>query len=205
MVVASSWARPGSHASRLARLAARYAGDGVVGFGLSNDERRGRVADFAPAFRIAAEHGLVRTPHAGFFTGAGHVRECVEVLGATRIGHGTSAVADPAVLELLADRQVALEVCPTSYPPFGVHPLAGVPVGAVLAAGVPVTIGSDDPLLFGVGLAGQYALCRDLLGLSNTELAALARCGIAASGAPGDVKRRLLAGVDAWSASHPSP
>ncbi|TDE08898.1 adenosine deaminase [Jiangella asiatica] len=201
VIVASSWARPGAHATRLATLAARYAGDGVVGFGLSNDERRGRVADFAPAFRIAADHGLARTPHAGFFTGAAHVRACVETLDATRIGHGTSAVGNPAVLDLLVSRQVALEMCPTSYPPFGVHPLASVPVRAALAAGVPVAIGSDDPLLFGVGLAGQYALCRDVLALDDAELAALARGGITASAASADLKRTLLAGVDTWLAS----
>src|SRR5690606_12008430 len=61
VVVASSWARPPEHAERLARLAAGYADAGVVGFGLSNDERRGRVADFAPAFRIAADAGLLAT------------------------------------------------------------------------------------------------------------------------------------------------
>lgn len=200
VIVASSWARPGEHAERLAAIAAKYAGDGVVGFGLSNDERLGRVDDFAAAFHLAADAGLLRTPHAGFFTGPEHVRACVETLGATRIGHGTSAVADPPVLDLLAERQVALEICPTSYPPFGVHALPDIPVRTALAAGVAVAIGSDDPLLFSTGLAGQYALCRDVLGLTDDELAALARGGITASAAPGAVKRRMLAGVDAWLA-----
>lgn len=200
VVVASSWARSGDHATALARLAARYAGDGVAGFGLSNDERLGRVQDFAPAFRIAADAGLLRTPHGGFFTGPEHVRACVEVLGATRVGHGTSAVADPAVLDLLAERGVALEICPTSYPPFGVHAIDEIPVRTVLAAGVPVAIGSDDPLLFAVGLGGQYALCRDVLGLTDDELAALARGSITSSAAPADLRRAMLAGVDAWLA-----
>ncbi|TDD65643.1 adenosine deaminase [Jiangella aurantiaca] len=200
VVVASSWARSGEHATTLARLAARYAGDGVVGFGLSNDERLGRVEDYAPAFRVAAGAGLLRTPHGGFFTGPAHVRDCVELLGATRVGHGTSAAADPAVLALLAERRVALELCPTSYPPFGVHALNELPVRALLAAGVPVAIGSDDPLLFAVGLAGQYALCRDVLGLSDAELAALACGSITSSAAPEPLKRTMLAGVDAWLA-----
>jgi adenosine deaminase len=126
------------------------------------------------------------------------VRACVEVLGATRVGHGTSAAADPAVLELLAERDVALEICPTSYPPFGVHALEEIPVRALLAAGVQVAIGSDDPLLFSVGLAGQYALCRDVLGLTDAELAVLARGSITSSAAPPSLRTTMLAGVDAW-------
>jgi adenosine deaminase len=198
VIVASSWARPAGHAERLARLAAEYAGAGVVGFGLSNDERRGQVADFVAAFRIAAEAGLIAVPHSGFYTPAAHVRDCVELLGATRIGHGTSAVDDPATLDLLAARRVALEICPTSYPPLGVHELAEIPVGPVLAAGVPVTLASDDPLLFGVGLAGQYQIARSELGLPDEALAGIAWDGIEASAAPDGVKADLFAGVNRW-------
>lgn len=201
VIVASSWARSPGHAERLAGLAAEYAGAGVVGFGLSNDERRGRVHEFAPAFRIAAEAGLLATPHSGFFTPADHVRACVELLGASRIGHGTSAAKDPKTLALLAERNVALELCPTSYPPLGVHALGEVPVATLLTAGVPVAVASDDPLLFGVGLAGQYAICREALNLTDDQLAALARHSINSSAAPHETKAQLLAGVDRWLAS----
>ena len=169
-----------------------------MGFGLSNDERLGRVAEFEPAFRIATEAGLLAVPHSGFYTGADHVRDCVELLGAHRIGHGTSAVADPQVLELLRERGVALEVCPTSYPPFGVHELATVPVPALLDAGVAVALASDDPLLFGTGLAGQYEIARDLLGLSDHQLAALAADSIRCSAAPPQIRDELLRGVRGW-------
>lgn len=198
VIVASSWARPPSHAEELATLAAEYADAGVVGFGLSNDERRGTVAEFTRAFRIAAEAGLLGTPHAGFHTGPDHVRECVDALGARRLGHGTAAAGDPAVLDLLAARGVTLEVCPTSYPPFGVHTLAEVPVAVLTRAGVPVALASDDPLLFGTGLAGQYAICRDVLGLSDPDLAELARHGVRASAAPDVTRARLLGDIDAW-------
>jgi adenosine deaminase len=198
VIVASSWARPPEHAERLAGLAAEYAGDGVVGFGLSNDERRGRVADFAPAFRTATAAGLLAMPHAGFYTPASHVRDCVELLGAGRIGHGTSAATDPATMDLLAERQVGLEVCPTSYPPLGVHRLDSIPVGRLLGAGVPVALASDDPLLFGVGLAGQYAIGRDALALSDDVLADIAAHSIRASAAPTAIRQRLLAGVQHW-------
>lgn len=199
VVVAASWARPARDAEALARLAARYATHGVVGFGLSNDERRGRTADFARAFRIAREAGLAGVPHGGFFAGSWHVRECAELLGARRIGHGITAAGDPAVLELLAARGIVLEVCLTSYAPLGVLPtVAEVPLRRLRDAGVAVALGADDPLLFGTGLAGQYALARDVLGLSDGELAELARCSIHSSLAPPGVKAHLLAGVDAW-------
>jgi adenosine deaminase len=199
VIVASSWARPPAHATELAGLAAEYAGQGVVGFGLSNDERHGTVADFTPAFRVAADAGLLGVPHSGFYTGPEHVRACVELLGAARIGHGTAAVRDPEMLALLAEREIALEICPTSYPPFGVHELAAVPVRALLDAGVPVALATDDPLLFGTGLAGQFAIARDVLGLTDPELATVAAASIRYSAAPAEVKRRLLSGVDAWA------
>lgn len=196
LIIASSWARSGAHAVELARAAARYAGRGVVGFGLSNDERLGTVADFAAAFRIAAAAGLLAVPHAGFYEAAWHVRDCVEILGAQRIGHGLTAVADPVVVDLLAARSVALEVCPTSYPPLGVFP--DLPIAALLAAGVPVTLGSDDPLLFGGTVSDQYEIARRL-GLPDLDLATIARHSITASAAPDDLKRRLHHEIDGWT------
>ncbi len=200
VIVAASWAAPPGHATTLARLAAGYADHGVVGFGLSNDERHGTVADFAPAFEVAARAGLQAVPHSGFYTGPGHVRACVEHLHATRIGHGTAAARDPATRDMLAERQVVLEVCPTSYPPFGVHDLHTIPLRPLLDAGVPVAISTDDPLLFGVGLAGQYAICRDVLGLTDAELAGLAATSIRHSAAPRLLKDELLRRAEGWLA-----
>ncbi|GIH10842.1 putative adenosine/adenine deaminase [Rhizocola hellebori] len=184
VIVASSWARPPAHAEMLAALAARYADQGVTGFGLSFDERLGRVADFAPAAAIASRAGLMIVPHAGFYEPAWHVAECVRLLGAHRIGHGITAADDPAVLELLAERGVTIELCPTSYPPLGVAAsLAQVPLRAFMSAGVPVALGTDDPLLFGGSLDDQYAIARDHLGCTEEELALLARQSISASAA----------------------
>jgi adenosine deaminase len=197
VVLAASWAHPPEVALSIARLAARYADRGVVGFGLSNDERRGRVADFAAACRVAADAGLLTVPHAGFYEAAWHVRACVETLGANRIGHGITAAADPATIELLAARGVALELCPTSYPPFGVGELATLPVRALLAAGVPVALGTDDPLLFGASLAEQYSIAQRHLGLTDDELAALAGQSIAVSAAPESIRTGSTAGSSA--------
>lgn len=201
VVLAASWAADPEHAERIADLAVRYAADGVLGLGLSNDERRGHVRDFVPAFRTVADAGLGRVPHAGFYAGAWHVRECVELLGATRIGHGLSAVADPSVMALLAERDVALEVCPTSYPPFGVTPAPDA-VPSLLSAGVPVALATDDPLLFGVGMAGQYEILRPVC--SDAELAAVAATSVRASRAPAGLRRELLAGIRDWSDGLPS-
>ncbi|MDG4824791.1 adenosine deaminase [Asanoa sp. WMMD1127] len=195
VVVAASWAAPPDHALRLARLAASYAGRGVVGFGLSNDERLGTVADLAPACRAAAEAGLRIVPHGGFYTPPAHVADCVRLLGAHRIGHGLAAMRDPATRDLLAARGVALEVCPTSYPPLGVATIADLPIGALRAAGVPVALGTDDPLLFGGDLTTQYTLVT----ADPAEQADLARCAVTASAAPPDVKARLLAGIAGWA------
>ncbi|MGH3433550.1 MAG: adenosine deaminase [Thermocrispum sp.] len=201
VIVSSSWARPGGHAQRLARVAARYRDAGVVGFGLSNDERLGTVEDFAPAFRIAADAGLLGVPHSGFYQAAWHVRECVELLGARRIGHGLTAAADPGTVRLLAERQVALEVCPTSYPPFGVCELRDLPLRELLDAGVPVALASDDPLLFGADLTDQYRIARREVGLTDTELAAIARWSITVSAAPDEAKRGMIKDVNGWLAA----
>ncbi len=199
MIIAASWGAAADHAERLAELAIRYTADGVVGFGLSNDERLGRTADFAPAFRMIKEAGLLAAPHAGFYHDAWHVREAVTLLGADRIGHGLTAVNDPTLLALLAERGVALEVCPTSYPPFGVvADLAAIPLDRLRSAGVPIALATDDPLIFGVGLAGQYEIARDQLGCTDEVLVELAEQSIMVSAAPADLKHALRTAARGW-------
>ena len=204
LVVAANRTRHPGDAETLARLAKRFAERGVVGFGLSNDETRGRPEDFAKAFRIARDAGLLAVPHAGELRGERSVRGAVEVLGAARLGHGVRAVEDAATVELLASRGVVLEVCPASNVALGVAgALEDVPVRTLRAAGVPVALGADDPLLFRSGLLDQYAAVRDRSGLSDEDLADLARCAVEGSAAPDDVRARLLAGIDAWLAAPP--
>ena len=204
IIVAANRTRHPLDARTLARLAAGYAGQGVVGFGLSNDERRGTVADFAPAFRIAARAGLWSVPHGGELVGPASVRACLDELNATRIGHGVSAAADPDLLRRLAGNQVTLEVCPASNVALGVAAAAHeVPLLRLLDAGVPVALGADDPLLFGPRLTAQYELARQVHGLSDAELAGLARMSVRGSTAPAEVQARLLAGIDTWLAAAP--
>lgn len=186
-------------ARTLARLAVRYADRGVVGFGLSNDERRGLARDFDRAFEIAREGGLLAAPHGGELSGPSSVRDCLDDLHAGRIGHGVRAAEDPRLLRKLAERGVACEVCPSSNVALGVYDKPGdVPLRALFDAGVPIALGADDPLLFGSRLAAQYELAREHHAFTDVELAELARQSVRASRAPEDVRKRLLAGVDDW-------
>ena len=205
VVIAANRTRHPLDARTLARLAAQYAGRGVVGFGLSNDERRGTTADFAPAFAIAERAGLLLAPHGGELLGARSVRTCLDELHAHRLGHGVRVVEDPALLERVVEQGVALEVCPVSNVALGVYSdLTSVPVPQLLEAGATVALGADDPLLFGSRLAGQYATMRAAHDLTDAQLAELARMSLRASQAPDELRQTALKGVDAWLADSPS-
>jgi len=205
VVVAASRMRHPLDARTLARLAARYAGDGhgeVIGFGLSNDERRGETAEFGPAFAIARRAGLASVPHGGELLGPAHVEAVVDSLVPDRLGHGIRSAEDPRVLERVVDDGIALEVCPASNVSLGVYRSpAEVPLRALVDAGATVALGADDPLLFRSRLLAQYEDARTVLGFSDDELADLARSSIRASRASDTTKRALLAGVDDWLAT----
>ncbi len=199
VVIAANRTRHPLDARTLARLAAAHAGRGVIGFGLSNDERRGAAAEFASAFRIAARAGLIAVPHGGELAGPASVRACLDELHADRIGHGVAAAGDPALIQRIASAGVTLEVCPASNVALGVAATAAdVPLRVLLDAGVQVALGADDPLLFGQRLTAQYRLARQEHGLSDAELAELARMSVRGSAAPAEVRSRLLAGIDRW-------
>ncbi|MEO6510489.1 MAG: adenosine deaminase [Nocardioides sp.] len=204
VIIASNRTRHPMDARTLARLAVQYADHGVVGFGLSNDERRGTTAEFAPAFRIAERGGLSLMPHGGELVGPESVRTCLDALHADRLGHGIRSVEDPALLERIVEQGIPLEVCPVSNVALGVYSdLTSVPLPQLLEAGATVALGADDPLLFGSRLAGQYATMRAAHELTDPELAGLARMSVLASRAPSDVVKRVLAEIDDWLAGTP--
>ena len=201
VVVAANRTKHPLEARTLARLAAQYAGRGVTGFGLSNDERRGPAHDFVPAFRIAERGGLLLVPHGGELVGPASVAACLDDLHADRIGHGIRAVEDPALVKRLAAEGVTCEVCPSSNVALGiVAKPSQVPLRLLVEAGVPVALGADDPLLFGPRLAAQYEIARDAHGFTDAELADLARTSVLGSAAPPTLRAELLAGIDAWLA-----
>ena len=202
VVIAANRTRHPLDARTLARLAAQYVGRGVVGFGLSNDERRGRTEDFAPAFAIAERAGLMLAPHGGELLGPQSVRTCLDDLHADRLGHGVRCAEDPALLERVVEQGVALEVCPVSNVALGVYSdLTSVPLPTLLEAGATVALGADDPLLFGSRLAGQYATMRAAHELSDEQLAELASMSVRASRAPEGTKTVLLREICAWLAA----
>jgi adenosine deaminase len=204
LIVAANRIRPPWEAETLARLAVRFAGEGVVGFGLSNDERQGSPESFAKAFRIAREGGLAAMPHAGELLGAESVERTVRALSPLRIGHGIRAVEDPMTLALLAERRIACEVCPASNVALGVvEGHTEVPLRALEAAGVPVVLAADDPLLFGASLVEQYVVARTALGYSRDDLGRLARTSVQFSTMPRRMADELLTEIDAWMAADP--
>jgi adenosine deaminase len=204
VVIAANRTRHPLDARTLARLAGQYAGRGVVGFGLSNDERRGVTADFAPAFAIAERAGLLLTPHGGELRGPDNIRLCLDHLHADRLGHGVRVGEDPALLDRVVASGVALEVCPVSNVALGVYSdLTSVPLPQLLDAGATVALGADDPLLFGSRLEGQYATMRAAHELGDATLAELARMSFRASRAPSDVVDAGLADIDGWLAADP--
>jgi adenosine deaminase len=142
---------------------------------------------------------LLACPHGGELLGHESVRDCIELLGARRVGHAVRAVESAQTMALMAERGVAAEVCPASNVALGVashH--AEVPLRALADAGVPIALGADDPLLFGSGLVDQYEVARHVHGFSDEELARLAAASVQCSAAPASKKAELLAGVDRW-------
>ncbi|MGO1317760.1 MAG: adenosine deaminase [Cellulomonadaceae bacterium] len=208
VIIASSRMRHPLEARTLARLAAHYAGDGpgqVVGFGLSNDERRGDTEDFAPAFAIARRAGLAAVPHGGELLGPAHVSQVLHNLHPDRLGHGVRAVEDPRVLDAVVAGGVALEVCPASNVSLGVYAEPqDVPLGQLVRAGAQIALGADDPLLFGSRLLAQYEHARTVSGFDDATLAHLAASSVRASRASTPTKARLLSGVQTWLA-RPDP
>ena len=203
VVIAANRTRHPLDARTLARLASQFAGDGVVGFGLSNDERRGVTSDFAGAFAIAERAGLRLMPHGGELLGPRHIEQ-VLALHPSRLGHGVRSVESPDLLGRIVEAGVALEVCPTSNVSLGVYPaLAAVPVPELMEAGATIALGADDPLLFGSRLLGQYAAMRAAHGLTDTQLASLARMSVAASCAPDSLKDSLTREIDEWLDGEP--
>lgn len=155
---------------------------GIVALDLAGDEARFPGELFVDHFRKAREAGLRLIAHAGEASGAESVRQAVLGLGAERIGHGIRAIEDPEVLDLLAERGVTLEVCPTSnvhtstVPDYKSHPLP-----ALLARGLAVTLNTDDPSISGIDLAHEYRIAQEELGLGEDDLRTMQENAVAAA------------------------
>ncbi|MGV9212556.1 adenosine deaminase [Micromonospora sp. RB23] len=184
------------------RIALDERPDGLISFGLGGPEIGVPRPQFRPFFDQARAAGLRSAPHAGETTGPQTVWDALRELGAERIGHGISAAQDPELLTYLAERQIGMEICPTSnVRTRAVASLDEHPLPRLVEAGLLVTINSDDPPMFGTTLNDEYAVAARLLGAGPGELAALARNAVTASFLDPAGKQRIIEEIDAYVAS----
>lgn len=157
----------------------------IVAFGTGGDELSIPTEAFRPAYEKAAEIGLHRLMHAGEVGGPKKIREAIELLGAERIGHGIAAIHDPELMDLLAGRGIALEVCPGSNLKTGALALQlrneevrieDHPLPKFLRRGIPIVLSTDDPAMFHTTLLTEYENVARM-GLQEDELAHIVEMG----------------------------
>lgn len=165
-----------------ARLAASRPHPLITGFGMAGEERFGKVADFARAFDIARDAGLGITIHAGELAGPESVRDALDHVRPSRIGHGVRAAEDWPLVERIAREGVVLEVCPGSNLALHLYPgISEHPFDRMRRAGVKVTLSSDDPPHFGSSIGHEYAMAAQAWGYGAADLTAITRTSIDAA------------------------
>ncbi len=181
-------------AEKIARLSVETANSMLTGFGMGGEERHLSAADFATAFAIAAEGGLGLTSHAGEILGPESVRDTLDHLKVSRIGHGVRAIEDPALVQRLAAENITLEVCPGSNVALSVYPdLASHPIDKLRAAGVPVTVSTDDPPYFHTTMIGEYENLGRSFGWEKSDFDAINTTAMNAAFCDEETRQRLLA------------
>ena len=182
------------------QYALHHAPDTLIGFGLGGPEVGVDRPQFKDVFDQARAAGLHSVPHAGETTGPQTVWDAIRDLGAERIGHGTSAVQDPALVDHLAEHGIPLEVCPTSnIATRAVDELENHPIRQLVDAGVVVTVNSDDPPMFGTTLNREYEIAAELLDLDERGIAELAKNAVHASFMAEADKAALVAEIDTYT------
>lgn len=145
--------------------------ESFAGFDLAGNEDRYPCREFESSFRRLQLHNVPITVHAGEASGPESMWEAIELLGAKRIGHGIACVKDPVLMAHLSKHQICLENCPTSNWLTGaVKTLEEHPLPRILRAGVPVSINTDDPSIFGITLPHEIQVCQDKLGMTPDEI-----------------------------------
>jgi adenosine deaminase len=170
-------------AMRVVDAAKQCASKSIVAFGIGGDELSVPTEAFRPVYDRATDMGLHRLIHAGEVGGPEKIREAIEILGVERIGHGIAAINDPALMDLLADRRIPLEICPQSNIRTGALALqlrrdkATIdehPLPALFRHGIPVVLSTDDPAMFHTTLTQEYEHAQQL-GMTENELSRLAQ------------------------------
>lgn len=177
----------------------------ILGFGLGGAEVGNPPAKFTEFFRRCRERGFHVVAHAGEEGPAGYVRDSVELLQVQRVDHGNASINDPALLDLLAQRQIPLTVCPLSNLRLNVvSSLAAHPLKRLMEAGLRVTVNSDDPSYFGGYVNDNYLACQEALGLTRADLVALARNSVLSAFITKAQRVSALAAIDAYDRSTPA-
>ena len=185
---------------RTIEWAERHLPDASVGFGLGGPEIGVPRSAFSEVFRRANALGLASVPHAGETTGPDTIRESLDCLDAVRIGHGIAAAQEPQLMAELIERDIVLEVCPTSNVcTRAVANLHEHPFPQLREAGVRLTLNTDDPGMFDTDLNKEYRIAHEIFGLDALELTEIARESVRASFAGQATKTRLLAEIDDYS------
>lgn len=161
--------------------AKRSGSKSIVAFGIGGDEMSVATREFRPVYEQAASMGLHLLMHAGEVGGPGKIREAIELLNVERIGHGIAAAQDPALMDLLVDHRIPLEICPQSNIRTGAlakqlrlaeAQIKDHPLPQLWRQGVPIVLSTDDPAMFHTTLRDEYANAAQM-GLNETELAQL--------------------------------
>src|SRR4051794_22973755 len=171
-------------AMRVAEWAAARQDRGVAALGIGGSETRGPAEWFTEVFAFARREGLHLVAHAGEGTSAQSIWAALE-LGAERIGHGISAIEDEPLMRHLRERGIPLEICITSNLVTGVvKHVEDHPVRRLFDAGVPITLNTDDPAMFGCTLVGEYELANTKFGFTQAELESIAKTAFQKSFGP---------------------
>ena len=165
---------------------------GILGIGIGGSEHLYPPEPFAPVYEAARKAGLRTSAHAGEAAGAASVRGAVEALRVDRVGHALRAEEDEAVVDLLAETGVVLELCPLSNLATGViGRIEDHPVRRYWERGLNITVNTDDPGMFHNSLAGEYALLMDVFGFSREEILSLAAAALEGAWCAPEEKARL--------------
>ena len=197
LIVCAMRHEPSEHTLRSARLAARYAGAGVIGFDLAGAEAGHPPGAHAAAFAAARDAGLGLTCHAGEADVGARVLEAA-ALGVTRIGHGIHIVDDASNLQCARELGLHFEVCPSSNVHTGAAAsLPAHPLRRMFEAGLSVSVHTDNRLMSGVSLSSELRAVHEVIGLSLTQLRQLNRAAAAASFIPAVAVIAARAAIDA--------
>jgi adenosine deaminase len=174
------------------KLAKKYLGKGVCAIDLAGAEGLYPTSDYEEIFELANELGIPFTIHAGEADGPSSVYEAVR-FGAKRIGHGVRSIEDLELIKILKEKNITLEICPTSNIYTGIYDkISDIPIKEFIDNGVKITINTDDPVICNTTLKNELTLVKDVFNLTDKEMIKLQLNAINASFASKEVKEEII-------------